>query len=162
MIKKKPREQPPAPATSDSDHRSAPTGANVTNNFSITVPEGTKPELLRDTIQRALSESLQMAAKVKFSDTGWGPELGSVLDPGDKFTFTKGAETFCPVPYNSFTVGPFSTTVTVRKGESMEEVYVRAYRFLMQVFEADFEIQKKQFWERLAESGENKPGKAKG
>lgn len=92
--------------------------------------------------------------KPKLEQQGWGPGLGQNFDAGDKFTFTFGAESFSPVAYNSFTVGPFSATVTVRKGEGVEDVYLRAYQILQQIFEVEFKLKRKQYFQHLGESGE--------
>lgn len=91
---------------------------------------------------------------IHMEQQGWGPGLGQNLDPGDKFTFTMGHESYSPVPYNSYSVGPFSVVITIRKGEGLEDAYLRAYQFLAQVFQIDFEIKRKQFFQRLGESGE--------
>ncbi len=94
------------------------------------------------------------APKPKFDQQGWGPGLGQNLDPGDKLTITLGQESFAPVAYNSFTVGPYSTTVTVRKGEGVEDAYLRAYQILSQIFEVEFKLKRKQYFQHLGESGE--------
>lgn len=108
-----------------------------------------------------LDHAKAQAETIRMNSEGWGPGLGLNVDPGDKLTFTIGAETYAPVPYNTFTVGPFSATVTVRKGEDLAETYMRAYRFLATVFEAELVLKKKHFWDRMAEAGEN-PVKNKG
>lgn len=98
--------------------------------------------------------------KIKFTNNGWGPGLGQMLDVGDKFTFTRGAETYTPVSYFPYTVGPFSVTITLREGEGLDEFCLRAQRFLNTVFEAEFEIQSKQWVERMGDSGKHVPGKS--
>lgn len=90
----------------------------------------------------------------KADQKGWAANLGGNLDPGDKLTVTLGAETFAPVAYNSFTVGPFSTTVTVREGEGVEDAYMRAHHILSQLFEVEFKLKRKQYFQHLGESGD--------
>lgn len=130
--------------------RSAPTGK---------AEENLSP--LNDAKARIQKGFSQLVDNVKIEQDGWGPGLGQMLDPGDTFTFTKGAETYCPVPYFPFTVGPFSVTIKLRSGEGLEEFVGRAQRFLATIFEAEFELQKKQWVERMAESGDQVPGKSK-
>ena len=45
----------------------------------------------------------------------------------DTVTATFGAQTMCPVPYHSMTLGPFSMTTEVRPGETPEAALERAY-----------------------------------
>ncbi len=93
-------------------------------------------------------------AKPNFSGEGWASELNDLMGEGDKVTYTMGQESFAPVSYNSFTVGPFSATTTIRKGETGEDAYYRCFKYLIQVFEVEFKLKKKMYFEHLGESGE--------
>lgn len=68
---------------------------------------------------------------------------------GVQVTVTLGAEKFAPVQYHSFDVGPFSLTVTTRKGESIEEAAARGMASLYAVQKRDFEARSKAFLERV-------------
>ncbi len=76
------------------------------------------------------------------------------IDEGDAVTFTLGKEVYWPHRSAGYEVGPFSVTVRLRKGESPEDLAKRAHHFLDVLFEAEFELKRKQFRERLGESGE--------
>jgi hypothetical protein len=84
---------------------------------------------------------------------GWGPGLGQDLDEGDALTVTLGKELFSPVRYHSFEVGPITVTIKVRSGEASDDAFMRAHRILDVMFEAEFDLKRKQFAERMVESG---------
>jgi hypothetical protein len=130
-------------SSENSEPKKEPT--TVVNNTTVHVHQA--PPQPKDAADRA------KAYEFVFNQQGWGPGLGQNLDAGDKLTFTFGAETHTPIPYHSFTCGPFSHVATVRKGEGIEDIAKRAYQVLAQLFEADFEIKKKQVLDRVAEVG---------
>lgn len=78
-------------------------------------------------------------------------EIDFTLQEGDEIAFTFGAETFSPVKYNTFSVGPFTIKSVVRPGESAKDAYVRIRTAAGVMFEAEFEFKKKDFFARLAE-----------
>jgi hypothetical protein len=49
-----------------------------------------------------------------------------VAAEGEEVSYTWGSETLCPVRYNACTVGPFTVTTRVRKGESAAQALARA------------------------------------
>jgi len=51
-----------------------------------------------------------------------------------------GAETFSPVQYHPFTVGPFSATTTIRPGETVKQATLRVYALLEILFRHDFDM----------------------
>lgn len=67
---------------------------------------------------------------------------------------TAGKEHYTPQPGNGFEVGPVSVEVTLRMGEGVDEFFLRAHRTLDIAFEAEFDLKRRQFWARLAESKE--------
>lgn len=153
----------PTPKTASSETSSASEPLKITN-----VAPPTNEDVISKSRVDGSSLDLQPAEllervlkKIIETSEGWGPGLGLNADPGDKFTFTIGQETFSPIPYHTFVVGPFMAQLTLRKGEDLAMLAKRAYLYLAVVFEADFEIKKNQFWKRVAEAGEN-PVKNKG
>lgn len=78
-------------------------------------------------------------------------EIGGVV------TATWGEERFCPVQYNTFGVGPFSFTTTVREGETPEQALQRAYGVVEAAAERCFEQKCVEHLERIKEAA----GKAK-
>jgi hypothetical protein len=48
------------------------------------------------------------------------------LDDGDQVTWTVGKETFCPVKFHAFEVGPISVTTRVRPREATGAALARA------------------------------------
>ncbi len=92
---------------------------------------------------------------LKLQQQGWGPGLGQNMDVGDAYVYTVGKETFFPVKCQGYEVGPIQVTVHLREGEGLEDMVKRAAQFANQVWEAEFSIKKKQFFQRLAESGED-------
>jgi hypothetical protein len=79
-----------------------------------------------------------------------GP-AGDVLrmSAGDTLTVTMGKELIFPVKFNGFEVGPLSTTVTVRDGETPAHAYDRARGVLEQLYAAEFDLQLAQFVEHV-------------
>jgi len=61
------------------------------------------------------------------------------LDAGDSVTFTVGKETFCPVKFHAFEVGPFSATVRVRDGEDPLRAIARARDAAQGMFDAEYQ-----------------------
>lgn len=64
-------------------------------------------------------------------------------------TITFGAQTFSPVPFNSFTVGPYTFQTIPKRGETLQDAVERANNFLLEVARKDYEAKKKLYYERL-------------
>ncbi len=77
------------------------------------------------------------------------PKPNNPLNIGDAITITLGAETFSPVKYFTFTVGPISGTTIVMPGESSDEAYLRLSSNLLAMFECEFATKCEQFLDRL-------------
>jgi hypothetical protein len=76
---------------------------------------------------------------------------GKTLDVGDELRVTAGAETYPTEGGGSFTVGPYATVVTLRQGETAEQLLLRGWAIVEVAFEAGFEAKKKQHATRAAE-----------
>lgn len=72
---------------------------------------------------------------------------------GDTITVTWGHECIQPKQYNVYNVGPFSTTTTIRPGETFEEAFNRAYTMLEKMAEATFLKKRNQFAEHHLNRG---------
>lgn len=68
---------------------------------------------------------------------------------GASVTVTYGEEVFSPVQYQSFRVGPFSITRTVRSDETAESVYASIEEELQQMSNRQFELRLRSFKERI-------------
>ena len=75
------------------------------------------------------------------------------LEVGDALSVTLGPETFTPVKYNTFTVGPITAKTNVRDGETGEQAWQRLHRFCDELFEVEFQITSKRYVDRLKELG---------
>jgi len=71
--------------------------------------------------------------------------LTASKDLGEEVSATWGEEVFSPVQYNSFRVGPFSSTTHVRAGETRVDALARLNRDLAAVADAEFTRKKKAF-----------------
>jgi len=49
---------------------------------------------------------------------------------GDKIIVTYGEQTFCPIQYHSFRVGPFTMETTIQPGEDEDAAFERCWLFL--------------------------------
>ena len=105
-----------------------------------------------DGVRSILRDDAQELASTKMS-TGFQRPVEGDLDPGDELGVTLGAETFRPVKYNAFSVGPISVRVRVRQGEKAADAYARARRMAEVAFEAEFELKRQGFAKRHAEVG---------
>lgn len=74
------------------------------------------------------------------------------LRPGERLTVRLGAELFSPVKYNTFEVGGFAAEVIVREDETGEDAFLRAYRLLARLDEAEFALAWDRFKGRLRET----------
>jgi hypothetical protein len=75
-----------------------------------------------------------------------------VLEVGDSLTVTIGCETFCPVKFHPYQVGPLSTTVRVREGETGFDAYLRARGFLAKLVQVEFEVHTKEMFGRIRQA----------
>lgn len=73
----------------------------------------------------------------------------AALGPGDQLSITIGREKYSPTKYNTFEIGPFSATVTVRPHETGDQAAMRCYRTLLELSEAEFNIAWGRHLERL-------------
>ncbi len=81
------------------------------------------------------------------------------LDPGDLVEVTIGHEEFTPGIGGSFTVGPITVKTVVRPGdaslgkkrETAQEAYTRARSEASIMFEAEYQIKRKEFFDRVKE-----------
>jgi hypothetical protein len=80
------------------------------------------------------------------------------LDPGDLIEVTIGQETFAPGTGGSFTVGPITVKTVVRppkhvglKAETCDEAFIRAQYVASLMFEAEFELKQRAYFERVKE-----------
>jgi hypothetical protein len=64
---------------------------------------------------------------------------------GDRVKVTIGKMMFCPVKYQGYEVGPLSLEVEVQDGEDYLAAYNRARLLLTVMFEAEHELQRKEF-----------------
>lgn len=71
------------------------------------------------------------------------------LRPGETLTVTIGQETFKPLDYHSFSVGPIVVGITIQPGETAEQAYSRARIAAETLFEAEFELKVKSFKDHL-------------
>jgi uncharacterized Zn finger protein (UPF0148 family) len=72
--------------------------------------------------------------------------VGAITDDvGEEVTVTWGEETFQPVQFNTFHVGPFTTNTRVRPGETRVQAMERAYAELEAFAEEIFERKKKAY-----------------
>jgi hypothetical protein len=81
----------------------------------------------------------QEAAKRR---NGLGP--GSAI-AGDSVTVTSGQDTFTPLPYNTFHVGPFTCTTLVQPGETRAQAMQRAQQTVDEHHRLSFEHKKERF-----------------
>jgi hypothetical protein len=84
------------------------------------------------------------------------------LDPGDPVRVTIGKETFFPIKFNGFDVGPVEASTTVRGDETPEDAYVRAATAAEVMFAAQFEVKMRQYFERLARVDEGVEARRRG
>ena len=82
------------------------------------------------------------------------PEDDTLLSVGDEVTVTAGRETYTPIRFHTFEVGPFAVTTRVRQGETGQQAFERATRFLQRLFVVEHEKKLAQFLERVRETGE--------
>jgi hypothetical protein len=71
---------------------------------------------------------------------------------GETITVTFGAQTFSPVQYHKFDVGPFSYTTVIQPGETIQEAYDRAYGWLRKLASQNFIQQRAEFYKYLPEA----------
>lgn len=74
------------------------------------------------------------------------------VDPGTELLVTIGVQTFFPIQFNGFAVGPFSLTVRIRDGESIAKAYARARAQLEELFETEYQIQSNSFRDRVRDA----------
>lgn len=65
----------------------------------------------------------------------------------DKISVTAGQETFSPIPYHSFTIGPVTIETTIADGETMEQAYERAYALAAKLLKSQYEPKLEEFFE---------------
>lgn len=68
---------------------------------------------------------------------------------GDVITVTHGPETFTPIKYHTFTIGPFTANTHVLPCETAADAYRRAMSELRKLMEAEFEARCRGYLERV-------------
>jgi len=82
------------------------------------------------------------------------PAVKMDLERGDAVEVTVGKETFFPVKFNGFDVGPVTAKTTVRDRETPEDAYVRAATAAEVMFAAQFDVKMRQYFERFERVGD--------
>lgn len=77
----------------------------------------------------------------------------------ETITVAFGEEKFAPIQYESFSFGSIYYKTQVRPGETSEEAFDRAWKFVESCAKKQFIAKRDGFWERHQES--MKPGKGK-
>lgn len=75
---------------------------------------------------------------------------------GDTIAVTWGAQTFSPVPFNSFTVGPFSITTTIGDNETAKQTYDRAKAYLDKLASVEYVAQRNHYYAKIEQNRGNK------
>lgn len=71
------------------------------------------------------------------------------MEAGDTVTLTRGAESFSPLEYQSFDVGPFAVTVRLRDGESHDCAVARGTAVLDEIARREYEAAVTRFESRV-------------
>ena len=71
----------------------------------------------------------------------------------DTLEVTLGEETFTPIPYNTFKVGPFIYKTVVQDNETDEEAFDRAYGFLERMARKSFIKKRNDFFMKYKSEG---------
>ena len=72
---------------------------------------------------------------------------------GDEVSVTFGEETFSPVQYNSFRIGPFFYKTRVHKGETPEQAFDRANAYVTRMAQRAFKEKMETYFGHLREAG---------
>lgn len=76
---------------------------------------------------------------------------------GDVITLTIGPETYFPIRFNGFAVGPITMSTRVSIGESGRQAYLRLKRALEALLREEFETAAKRFFARSTEAKAMRP-----
>lgn len=76
------------------------------------------------------------------------------LDAGDTVDATVGKETFYPIKFNGFDVGPVRVTTKVREGETGDDAFLRARGSAEAMFLAEFDLKLRDYFKRLERVGD--------
>ena len=68
-----------------------------------------------------------------------GPDEDTRLVAGDEVTWTAGKETFCPIKFHVFEVGPVTASTRVRPGESAADALTRVREFATTAWDIEYE-----------------------
>jgi hypothetical protein len=71
----------------------------------------------------------------------------------DSIEVVWGPQKFAPISFHSFDVGPLTMRTTIRKGETPEQAFERAYSFLASQGRRVYEQELKLFLERVRIAG---------
>ena len=71
---------------------------------------------------------------------------------GDEFEITWGEESYTPIPYNTFKIGPFSTKIKVLPGETHEAAFKRGYLLLENLAKNSFKRKRQIFANNIKEN----------
>jgi hypothetical protein len=83
----------------------------------------------------------------------------SMLQVGDSLSLTVGPDTYFPIKFNGFTVGPIAASTKVRDGENGADAWLRLHRFVDELFAAEFEIRKVEYFRNLQTVGAEAEGR---
>ena len=76
-------------------------------------------------------------------------EEHDLLGPGDTIAMTWGEETFTPIRFHTFTVGPFRAITTIKPNETALLARVRLAKFLSKMAALDFAEKVEGFPDRI-------------
>lgn len=131
--------------------RAEPAATTTGTSGAPAQPAATRPAV--DAAERLAIEQVRPArAAMTSAELTSDATPAKAADPGDFVTVTIGKESFCPVKYNGFDVGPIAVSVTVREGETHAGAYRRARLAASVLFEAEFDLRVEEFRRHLEES----------
>ena len=81
-----------------------------------------------------------------------------MVDDGDEVSVTVGAETFCPIKFHAFVVGPVTVSVRVRKGEDSISAVARAKAIARAAWDAEYEEKLEEHPGRVRQASESVRG----
>lgn len=75
-----------------------------------------------------------------------------LLDVADEIRWTAGKETFCPVKFHAFDVGPVTVTVRLRSGETARAAIERAITVARAAWDEEYQAKLAGHLERIREA----------
>lgn len=71
---------------------------------------------------------------------------------GTQFTFSWGREHIQPVQFNGFDLGPWEVTLTLRPGESIDDLHLRATEYLDAIADREYKHKLPRFLNRIKDA----------